>query len=215
MPVPPVEAWVNAASKFATKMYEAAMRGPPKPLPFNPQYISPSKALKKFQEVQRAEGFGTAYNKLRMESTLRKGTFVGKDYNGNSYFEDKNAPYGRTRWVEYPTPPGWFAIDNKFDGSMVSPEWHGWLHYTHDKPGTLMAKEMEKPFKMPHVINQSMLRPEFGFEEDGFHQPPGDMYQRTARGRIGPKYESWSEAPAAGAKELRNYADNSKTLHIP
>jgi hypothetical protein len=54
-----------------------------------------------------------------MESTLRKGSFVGKDYNGNMYYEDKNAPYGRTRWVEYPTPKGIWAIEQNYDASMV------------------------------------------------------------------------------------------------
>jgi NADH:ubiquinone oxidoreductase subunit len=97
----------------------------------------------------------------------------------------------------------------------VSPEWHGWLHYTHDKPGNILAAEFEKPFKQPHLINQSMMRPEFGFESHGHHQPPGELGARVARGRIGPKYESWSGAPQKGNKELRNYADNSETLHIP
>ena len=112
-----------------------------------------------------------------------------KDSNGNMYYEDKSAPYGRTRWVEYPTPPGVWCIEMKYDGSMVSPEWHGWLHYVHDKPGNQLAKEFEKPFKQPHTINQSMLRPEFS--RDGldapvppaFHQPPGATGARVERGR--------------------------------
>jgi hypothetical protein len=80
----------------------------------------------------------------------------------------------------------------------------------HDKPGSQMAREFGKSFKQPHLINQSMLRPEFGFEK-GFHQPPGQQSARVARGRIGPKYESWSGSSKT-PKELRNYADNSKTL---
>merc|ERR1712086_359360 len=126
-----------------------------------------------------------------METTMRKGRFMGKDYNGNSYYKDKNAPYGRTRWVEFPTPAGVWAIEMKYDGSMVSPEWHGWLHYTHDKTGPQMVAEFEKPFVQPHKINQSMLRPEFD-QPTAFHQPPGQMGQLTPRGRVGSKYESWS-----------------------
>ena len=117
---------------------------------------------------------------------MRKGTYVGSDYNGNKYYEDRDAPYGRTRWVEYPTMKGWFEIDNKFDGSMVrvlfalpspcphlhrsrdllavlivlctialparlvhalqvSPEWHGWLHYMHDKTGPEMVRAPTAP----------------------------------------------------------------------
>jgi len=77
-----------------------------------------------------------------------------------------------------------------------------------------MVAEFEKPFKQPHMINQSMLRPEFGFE-NGFHQPPGSIGQQIARGRIGPKYEAYVGSPQSAKPELRNYADNSETLHIP
>ena len=104
----------------------------------------------------------------------------------------------------------------------MSPEWHGWLHYTHDKPGHVMVAEHEKPFKMPHLVNQTMLRPEFTVPgnaayrtESGFHQPPGAMGARVARGRVGPKYESWSGSVQTTKPELRNYTDNEKTLHIP
>ena len=113
---------MDAVVRWATKVAQAAMRGPPKNV-YNPEYLTANNFFKKFNEVQRAEGFGLAYNKTRMESTLRKGTFVGTDYNGNKYYEDKKAPYGRTRWVEYPTPGGVWAIEQKYDGSMVSPEW--------------------------------------------------------------------------------------------
>ena len=63
---------------------------------------------------------------------------------------------------------------------------------------------------MPHRVNQSMLRPEFnapGNEiplENGFHQPPGSMGARVMRGRIGPKYESWSDSVQTANKALRN-----------
>ena len=103
---------------------------------------------------------------------------------------------------------------------QVSPEWHGWLHYMHDKPGPQLAAEFEKPFKQEHKINQTMLRPEFSREgldppqAPEFHEPPGTRNARVTRGRIGPKYESWSGAGPANP-ELRNYMDNQKTLGIP
>jgi len=198
---------------------------------YNPQYLTPANFFKKFSEVQREAAnagkdnpFGVAYNKLRMETTFRKGVLVGTDYNGNKYYEDRNAPYGRTRWVEYPTPAGWWGLDLRFDGSMVSPEWHGWLHYTHDKTGRELAAEHEKPFKIAHTINQSMQRPEFSREWFGrldppmppkFHQPPGQYASRTVRGRVGPKYQSWSGSPQTTNPAQRNFADNKETLHIP
>jgi NADH dehydrogenase (ubiquinone) 1 alpha subcomplex subunit 12 len=198
----------------------AALKKPPPKLYF-PSFVNLDGFLARFKEAQRKEGFGRAYNKTRMESTLRKGTLVGSDYNGNKYYEDRDAPYGRTRWVEYPTPPGVWAIEQKYDGSMVSPEWHGWLHYMHDKTGAQLAAELEKPFKQAHTINQTMLRPEFSREgldppqPPEFHQPPGTYAARVARGRVGAKYEQWSGQPSTANPELRNYADNSSTLHIP
>lgn len=68
----------------------------------------------------------------------------------------------------------------------------------HDKTGAQLSSEFEKPFKQAHKINQSMLRPEFSREgldapqAPEFHEPPGTRNIRTARGRVGPKYESWS-----------------------
>merc|ERR1719482_1836776 len=184
-------------------------KAPPKL--FFPSSVTTKPAMAKFNEVLRKEGFGRTYNKARMETTFRKGTLVGTDYNGNKYFEDRNAPYGRTRWVEYPTPPGVWCIEQRYDGSMVSPEWHGWLHYMHDKTGPALAAEFEKPFKQEHKINQTMLRPEFSREgldvpfPTAFHQPPGTYAARVTRGRIGPKYEAWNGSPATANPELRNY----------
>ena len=113
-----------------------------------------------------------------------------------------NAPYGRTRWVEYPTVPGTWALEDKFDASMarptrvaplarprtavpppatnlgpadsgsltlaptsqgpptpaaaqVHPDWHGWLHYMHDAPGSKVSAEYSKPFKQHHRVNQA------------------------------------------------------------
>jgi len=110
--------WVDSLVRVGTRLVSALKAGPPKNV-FNPEYLTGNNFLKRFNEVKRAEGFGAAYNKTRMESTLRKGSFVGKDYNGNMYYEDKNAPYGRTRWVEYPTPKGIWAIEQNYDASMV------------------------------------------------------------------------------------------------
>ena len=114
--------WVDSLIRVGTRLVSALKAGPPKNV-FNPEYLTGNNFLKRFNEVKRAEGFGAAYNKTRMESTLRKGSFVGKDYNGNMYYEDKNAPYGRTRWVEYPTPKGIWAIEQNYDASMVRNKW--------------------------------------------------------------------------------------------
>ena len=35
-------------------------------------------------------------------------------------------PAGQHRWVEY-------ADIHNYDAAMISPDWHGWIHYMHDK----------------------------------------------------------------------------------
>jgi len=185
--------------------------------PYNPDRFGITSFFKKFKEVERAEGFGGAYNKLRNENVFRTGNFVGTDYNGNKYYENPNAPYGRSRWVEYPTVSGVWAIEDKMDASMVAPDWHGWLHYMHDIPGSQVDKHFGKPFKQQLPVNQTMLRSHYTgrpASEDEFHQPPGTWGTKIARGRLGPKYESWLNGSEEN-KELKNFADNSKRLDIP
>ena len=277
----PINSLINAVTRVATALSKA----PPKL--FDPRnQAPPSVALSRISDLWRTMGLGGMYNKMRMESSTRKGYLVGTDENGNQYFEDKTACYGTRvppdlasgiappvlltspllllscarshplgrvphplgrlghrgllRWQHgaphsHPThrPPRAAACASccrpaparpprppaavpahphpaRRPPPQISPDWHGWIHYMHDKPGSQMAREFGKSFKQPHLINQSMLRPEFGFEK-GFHQPPGQQSARVARGRIGPKYESWSGSSKT-PKELRNYADNSKTL---
>lgn len=212
---------LDTIMRVAKSTMEAFLKGPPKL--YNPQYMTNANWIKLFSEDMRKHGLGYAYNNSRMQSTRRKGTYVGSDYNGNKYYEDRSAPYNRSRWVEYPVVQGVWAIEMRYDGSMVSPEWHGWLHYMHDKTGNELAAEFEKPFKQALPINQSMLRPEyahFGVDSTGrelgnqppeFHQPPGAHNARVVRGRVGAKYQAWGAEPS----KQRNFADNSKTLHIP
>lgn len=53
-------------------------------------------------------------------NSWRTGKKVGEDAAGNRYFSTAD---GARRWVLY-------AGAN--DASRVSPDWHGWLHHTHD-----------------------------------------------------------------------------------
>jgi NADH:ubiquinone oxidoreductase subunit len=76
--------------------------------------------------------FGTWLN------TRLNGTEVGRDADGNVYYEDRAR--GR-RWVIY-------AVDN--DSSRVPPEWHLWLHRTRRDAPTetpLPVKAWEKPWR--------------------------------------------------------------------
>jgi NADH:ubiquinone oxidoreductase subunit len=70
--------------------------------------------------------------------TMRHGTEVGRDADGNVYYEDARS--GR-RWVIY-------AVDT--DSSRVPPEWHLWLHKTRIEPPSavpLPVKAWERPWR--------------------------------------------------------------------
>lgn len=74
--------------------------------------------------------------------TWRKGEKVGSDDQGNVYY--RNADDSR-RWVIY---------NGELDASKVSPDWHGWLHFTFDVfPGNRGLKH--KSWEKPHVANLS------------------------------------------------------------
>ena len=103
---------------------------------------------------------------------------------------------------------------------QIPPEWHGWMTYMHDIPGSTVNAKYAQPFRKPWRENQTFLRKEFYPDEPaGFHKPPGQWGVRTpeqpARGRIGPKYAAWDPNGSNEPAELRNYADNSKRLEIP
>ena len=60
----------------------------------------------------------------------RRGRLVGKDQDGNRYYESRDTVSydGRKRrWVLY---------NGYAEASKVPPDWHGWLHYTFDEPPT-------------------------------------------------------------------------------
>ena len=54
--------------------------------------------------------------------TLRKGLRVGQDDQGNVFYQNKD---GSRRWV---------IFNGEVEASRVSPDWHGWLHFTWDQP---------------------------------------------------------------------------------
>lgn len=68
--------------------------------------------------------------------TWRKGVKVGEDEEGNLYYQTKD---GAKRWVIY---------NGECEASRVSPDWHGWLHFTWDETPSdkpLIHKDWEKP----------------------------------------------------------------------
>ncbi|SFR17230.1 NADH:ubiquinone oxidoreductase subunit NDUFA12 [Poseidonocella sedimentorum] len=72
--------------------------------------------------------------------TWRKGVRVGEDAEGNVYY--RNEADSR-RWV---------IFNGEAEASRVSPEWHGWLHHTWDRPPTEMPVA-KKPWEQAHQPN--------------------------------------------------------------
>ncbi len=101
--------------------------------------------------------------------TWRKGEEVGRDEFGNIYYQTDG---GKRRWVIY---------NDEAEASKVSPDWHGWLHYTWDEPPTenpLPRKEWEKP----HIPNLTGT--------PAAYAPPGSIRRRDPAPTT--DYEAWT-----------------------
>ncbi|WP_372893040.1 NADH:ubiquinone oxidoreductase subunit NDUFA12 [Rhodosalinus sp.] len=72
--------------------------------------------------------------------TWRNGVKVGEDEAGNIFYRTRD---GKKRWVIY---------NGEAEASRVSPDWHGWLHYTWDEPPTERPMK-HKSWERPHQEN--------------------------------------------------------------
>ena len=72
--------------------------------------------------------------------TARRGVKVGEDDQGNVFYQTRD---GKRRWVIY---------NGEREASRVSPDWHGWLHFTWNEPPT-KAPLKHKPWEKPHQEN--------------------------------------------------------------
>ncbi|MGV6811110.1 MAG: NADH:ubiquinone oxidoreductase subunit NDUFA12 [Brevirhabdus sp.] len=100
--------------------------------------------------------------------TARKGVKVGEDEDGNVFYQTRD---GKRRWVIY---------NGLAEASRVSPDWHGWLHFTWNEPPTekpLAHKAWEKPHEENHT--GSMLA----------YVPPGSIRNKHPQERR--DYEAW------------------------
>ena len=106
--------------------------------------------------------------------TKMRGELVGRDDQGNRYYQDKRVIAGRRRkrWVIYNGEP---------EASRVPPDWHGWLHHTvHEPPpqGGLPRNAWQKE----HERNLSGT--------DLAYRPPGSALVASAD-KPKPPYEAW------------------------
>lgn len=74
--------------------------------------------------------------------TWRKGVRVGEDEQGNIFYQTRD---GKRRWVIY---------NGETEASRISPDWHGWMHFTWDEPPSkvpLAHRSWEKPHEVNHT----------------------------------------------------------------
>ncbi len=103
------------------------------------------------------------------------GELVGKDADGNTYYQTRRAPQAggrRKRWVLYNGPA---------EASVIPPEWHAWLHHTTDEPIALTGR---RPWQKPHLPNLT------GTPEG--YRPPGSDYLGGKRAPATGDYEAWT-----------------------
>ena len=101
--------------------------------------------------------------------TWRKGVRVGEDEAGNIFYQTRD---NAKRWV---------IFNGEAEASCVSPDWHGWLHHTWDKPPNLtplVHKAWEKPH-LPNLTGTVMA-----------YAPAGSIRKTTPQSRS--DYEAWT-----------------------
>jgi NADH:ubiquinone oxidoreductase subunit len=109
----------------------------------------------------------------------RQGRFVGEDEFGNRYYEQKKGvgpagPLGRLRrWVTY---------KDLAEASKVPPDWHGWLHYTHDTPPTEESYRAQ-PWQKAHLMNMTGTRKAW--------RPQGSILSAARRPKATGDYKPW------------------------
>ncbi len=101
--------------------------------------------------------------------TWRRGVRVGEDENGNVFYRTRD---GKRRWVNYAGEP---------EASKISPDWHGWLHFTWDEPPTDKPLD-HKPWEKEHQENLSGTALAYA--------PAGSLRQGQPVNRR--DYEAWS-----------------------
>ena len=106
----------------------------------------------------------------------KRGTLIGTDENGNRYYQSRDTQSydGRhRRWVVY---------EGYAEASKVSPDWHGWLHYTFDEPPTvapLVRRKWEKDHR-PNMTGTPLA-----------WRPQGSLANEGTRPAATGDYEAW------------------------
>ncbi len=74
-----------------------------------------------------------ALKTLYKQRTMKVGQLMGRDTNGNEYYENRTEyAHGQHRWVVYSGNKSFYEVD----ASTVTPDWHAWLHHITEAPPT-------------------------------------------------------------------------------
>jgi len=107
--------------------------------------------------------------------TYFRGQFVGRDGDGNRYFQERK-PRGhglrQRRWVMFAGAE---------EATAVPPSWHAWLHYTTDAP---LAESAQRVWQKPHLPNRTGTALSY--------RPPGHDYKGGHRAAATGDYEAWT-----------------------
>ena len=103
----------------------------------------------------------------RLHTWLR-GAYVGADNVGNVFYECDDS---KRRWV---------IFNKNIDASVISAEWHGWLHHTVWLP-PISEKLIRKDWEKPHVENRTGSL--FAYHPLGGNRTSAEQYN---------DYEAWA-----------------------
>lgn len=109
-------------------------------------------------------------------TTLLSGRKVGNDEFGNVYYEARRTRKGEKyarRWVMY---------NGLAEPSKVPPHWHGWLHYTLDKP--IPEASHKYGWQKPHLPNLTGT--------NGRYLPQGHIEKSGVRAKATADYQPWT-----------------------
>ena len=108
--------------------------------------------------------------------TRLRGHHVGTDEMGNQYFVQSKGigPLG--------VPRRWVIYKDLAEASYISPDWHGWMHYTVDQPPTAEAYT-PRPWQQAH-------RPNMTGTPDAW-RPAGSILGGAERPKATGDYKPW------------------------
>jgi NADH:ubiquinone oxidoreductase subunit len=109
--------------------------------------------------------------------TALRGKLVGTDEFGNRYYVQSKGvgPLG--------VPRRWVIYLNGAEASQISPDWHGWMHYTTDTPPT-ETRYQPKAWQRPHEPNMT------GTSQA--HRPAGSILGLGRRPKATGDYKPWT-----------------------